>query len=375
MLWARQGPREHVGQRSGSMTSYTVQGLTLDCADGASKELHRRGKNSRRASKRTSAGSPTGEEINVELTYPLRGRRMVRRGGGRTRRGWCIIATSWDSSDARNPAWSQNGVAGREEAELRRPGGTTPSRSDACQWRLLLPWNIFKRRAVEQKKNCRGAGGVNLFLMAPIPRFHTAAHWFSALPAVASLPIVSAFSLRPNIAKTILRFHSWSLLLCFCGSGVKRVQVGVGSTLPDNIGGFVEHTGQCDGQQMTRKIFFFIIFLGIFLRPLEFSQWGWLLTGIPPEKPPLLPQVRLVPGGMFLCRGATSPSYLPVISVGRQDTTLSLAPEPQASCKGHNHRSTLRSLLWERDCLGCVGAFFTPVENRIEPNKTQLNAV
>lgn len=87
MLWARQGPREHVGQRSGSMTSYTVQGLTLDCADGASKELHRRGKNSRRASKRTSAGSPTGEEINVELTYPLRGRRMVRRGGGRTRRG------------------------------------------------------------------------------------------------------------------------------------------------------------------------------------------------------------------------------------------------------------------------------------------------
>lgn len=44
MLWARQEPREHVGQRSGSMTSYTVQGLTLDCADGASKELHGRGK-------------------------------------------------------------------------------------------------------------------------------------------------------------------------------------------------------------------------------------------------------------------------------------------------------------------------------------------
>lgn len=82
MLWARQGPREHVGQRSGSMTSYTVQGLTLDCADGASKELHRRGKNSRRASKRTSSASPTREEINVELTYPLRGGgRMARRVG------------------------------------------------------------------------------------------------------------------------------------------------------------------------------------------------------------------------------------------------------------------------------------------------------
>lgn len=47
-----------------------------------------------------------------------------------------------------------------------------------------------------------------------------------------------------------------------------------------------------------------------------------------------LPQVRLVPGEMFLCGGATSLSYLPVISVGRQGTTPSLAPEPQAS-PGH----------------------------------------
>lgn len=49
---------------------------------------------------------------------------------------------------------------------------------------------------------------------------------------------------------------------------------------------------------------------------------------------PSLPQVRLVPGGMFLCGEATSLSYLPVISVGRQGTTPSLAPEPQAS-PGH----------------------------------------
>lgn len=50
--------------------------------------------------------------------------------------------------------------------------------------------------------------------------------------------------------------------------------------------------------------------------------------------PPRLPQVRLVPGGMFLCGEATSLSYLPVISVGRRGTTPSLAPEPQAS-PGH----------------------------------------
>ena len=48
----------------------------------------------------------------------------------------------------------------------------------------------------------------------------------------------------------------------------------------------------------------------------------------------LSPRLGLVPGGMFLCREATSLSYLPVISVGRQGTTPSLAPEPQAS-PGH----------------------------------------
>lgn len=48
----------------------------------------------------------------------------------------------------------------------------------------------------------------------------------------------------------------------------------------------------------------------------------------------LLPRIKIVPGGMFLCREATSLSYLPVISVGWQGTTPSLAPEPQAS-PGH----------------------------------------
>lgn len=42
-------------------------------------------------------------------------------------------------------------------------------------------------------------------------------------------------------------------------------------------------------------------------------------------------QVRLVPGGMFLCREATSLSYLPVISAGRQGETPFLAPELQTS--------------------------------------------
>lgn len=43
------------------------------------------------------------------------------------------------------------------------------------------------------------------------------------------------------------------------------------------------------------------------------------------------PQVRLVPGGMFLCKEATSLSYLPVISAGRQGETPFLAPELQTS--------------------------------------------
>lgn len=38
-------PTEHVGQHSGSMTSYTVQGLILDHADGF-KRLHRQEKQS-----------------------------------------------------------------------------------------------------------------------------------------------------------------------------------------------------------------------------------------------------------------------------------------------------------------------------------------
>lgn len=59
-----------------------------------------------------------------------------------------------------------------------------------------------------------------------------------------------------------------------------------------------------------------------------------------------LPQVRLVPGGMFLCGEATSLSYLPVISVGWQGTTLSLAPEPQAS-PGHQTASP-HYVLFER---------------------------
>lgn len=59
------------------------------------------------------------------------------------------------------------------------------------------------------------------------------------------------------------------------------------------------------------------------------------------EAPAPLPQVRLVPGGMFLCGEATSLSYLPVISVGQQGTTPSLAPEPQASPWTPNRRSTL----------------------------------
>lgn len=52
------------------------------------------------------------------------------------------------------------------------------------------------------------------------------------------------------------------------------------------------------------------------------------------KPPPILPHVRFVPGGMFLRGEATSLSYLPVVSVGRQGTTPSLAPEPQAS-PGH----------------------------------------
>lgn len=53
------------------------------------------------------------------------------------------------------------------------------------------------------------------------------------------------------------------------------------------------------------------------------------------------PQVRLVPGGMFLCREATSLSYLPVISVGRQGETLSLAPELQTSRDSETAVTTL----------------------------------
>lgn len=83
---------------------------------------------------------------------------------------------------------------------------------------------------------------------------------------------------------------------------------------------------------MTRKITFYQ-FLGYFFVALGVLPVGMAFDSNPPKKPPLLPQVRLVPGGMFLCGGASSPSYLPVISAGWQGTTLSLAPEPQASSK------------------------------------------
>lgn len=130
---------------------------------------------------------------------------------------------------------------------------------------------------------------------------------------------------------------------------------------------------------MTRKIFLYYFFgvFSLFCSPRSSSSEDgfWQESPSPPptplKKPPLLPQVKLVPGGMFLCWGATSPSYLPVISVGRQGTTLSLAPEPQASSKGQNHRCTLRSLLWEEGLFGVCQSFFS---SRIEQNKRQVKS-
>lgn len=89
---------------------------------------------------------------------------------------------------------------------------------------------------------------------------------------------------------------------------------------------------------MNEKILFFSVY---FLFPLRIA------FDTSPEGLHLCPLVRLVPGGMFLCREATSLSYLPVISVGRQGTTPSLAPEPQASPWTPNRRSTL-DVLFER---------------------------
>lgn len=138
MLWARQGPREHVGQRSGSMTSYTVQGLTQDCADGASKETPPSGgkKQSARLKNAAVLGSPTRAEINVELTYPLRGR-----GWGWDARRLMYYGDFGEIPPTRGiPREAETPPRGWRKAELRgRPGGTTPSRPDACQRRLLLP--------------------------------------------------------------------------------------------------------------------------------------------------------------------------------------------------------------------------------------------
>lgn len=117
--------------------------------------------------------------------------------------------------------------------------------------------------------------------MAPIPRFHAAARWFSALPRGRLVThCLDLLASRPNIAKNDLRFHPWSRLLCVCGSGVKRVQVEV-----NNMGDFVEHPGQCDAPTDDKEnIFFNHFFGGVFFVAFGVLQARMAFDSNPPPR-------------------------------------------------------------------------------------------